>query len=92
LVAIDNPVNPRNYLGKFWLDSLVHDEKMLHYIVDLVGSKRVAMGSDYPFPLGEDVPGTIIKGSSLNENQKADLLHHSALEWLNMSKDFFLEE
>lgn len=92
LVAIDNPVNPRNYLGKFWLDSLVHDEKMLHYIVDLVGSKRVAMGSDYPFPLGEDVPGTIIKGSSLNENQKADLLHHSALEWLNLSKDFFIKE
>ncbi len=29
LVAIDNPKNPRDYLGKFWLDSLVHDKAML---------------------------------------------------------------
>ena len=33
LVAIDNPVSPEKYLGQFWLDSLVHDPKMLEYIV-----------------------------------------------------------
>ena len=25
LVAVDNPVPPRDYLGRFWVDSLVHD-------------------------------------------------------------------
>lgn len=35
LVAVDNNVNPRNYLGKFWIDSLVHDRKTLHYSVDV---------------------------------------------------------
>ena len=27
LVAVDNAVNPRDYIGKFWVDSLVHDKK-----------------------------------------------------------------
>ena len=27
LVQVDNIVNPRDYIGKFWIDSLVHDEK-----------------------------------------------------------------
>jgi aminocarboxymuconate-semialdehyde decarboxylase len=90
LVAIDNPVNPRNYLGKFWLDSLVHDPAMLDYVVKLVGANRVAMGSDYPFPLGELQPGTLIKGSDYEQNIKELLLSGSALEWLNLKKEMFV--
>ena len=54
---VNNDVNPRDYCGQFWLDSLVHDEETLKTIVNLVGSNRVIMGSDYPFPLGEHQPG-----------------------------------
>jgi aminocarboxymuconate-semialdehyde decarboxylase len=90
LVAIDNNVNPREYLGKFYLDSLVHDPKMLDYIVDLVGADRVALGSDYPFPLGENEPGKMIKSMPYSDDVKARLLHGSALEWLNMKKDLFV--
>jgi aminocarboxymuconate-semialdehyde decarboxylase len=43
-------VNPREYLGKFWVDSLVHDEKALKYILDVIGENKVVLGSDYPFP------------------------------------------
>lgn len=50
LVAVDNKRNPREYLGKFWVDSLVHDEKVLQYVVDVMGEDRVCLGSDYPFP------------------------------------------
>ena len=89
LVAIDNQVNPRNYLGKFWLDSLVHDPKMLHYIVDLMGANRIALGSDYPFPLGENIPGKLIKESTFSQEIKESLLHRSALEWLGKSKHEF---
>ena len=89
LVAIDNQVNPRNYLGKFWLDSLVHDPKMLHYIVDLIGANRIALGSDYPFPLGENIPGKLIKESTFSQEIKESLLHKSALEWLGKSKHEF---
>jgi len=89
LCAIDNNVNPKDYLGQFWLDSLVHDHSMLDYVVDLVGSNRVALGTDYPFPLGELEPGKLIRSSSFPDKVKEDLLSGAALEWLDLSKDKF---
>ena len=52
LVATKNKINPREYLGKFYLDSLVHDELALEFLIDLIGEDNIVMGSDYPFPLG----------------------------------------
>ena len=89
LCAVDNPVNPRNYLGKFWLDSLVHDVDMLKYLVKIVGAKRVALGTDYPFPLGERMAGSLIESMGFDDETKANLLHGSALEWLNLDKKNF---
>jgi len=86
LVAIHNNVNPKEYLGKFFVDSLVHDATMLDYIVKLIGTNRVALGSDYPFPLGEDVPGSLIDSMPYDDKTKELLCSGSALEWLNMKK------
>lgn len=90
LTAIDNPYPPKNYLGKFYLDSLVHNAEMLHYLIRLIGVNHVALGSDYPFPLGEDIPGSLIKSENFNEQEKEFLLHRSALEWLKEDKSKFL--
>ena len=90
LCAIDNPVNPRDYLGRFWFDSLVHDPKVLRYIVDLVGSNRVALGTDYPFPLGELEPGDLIARSSLSRREREDLLFRSAFEWMGVDPARYL--
>ncbi len=90
LTAIDNPYPPVRYLGKFFLDSLVHDASMLHYLVNLIGVNRIALGSDYPFPLGEDIPGALIKSENFSEEEKEFLLHRSALEWLREDKKKFL--
>ena len=89
LCAVDNPVNPRNYLGKFWLDSLVHDEMMLEYLVKLFGAEKIALGTDYPFPLGEEIAGTLIESMPFDDEAKAKLLHGAALEWLNLKKGLF---
>lgn len=90
LVAIDNNVNPREYIGKFYIDSLVHDPKTLDYVIDLFGANRIALGSDYPFPLGETIPGKMIKEMPYDRSIKEQLLHKSALEWLNLSKEKFI--
>ena len=84
LVAIDNDKNPRNYLGKFWLDSLVHDEDALHFLIKLIGEDKICLGSDYPFPLGELQPGKLIEDSKLMEAIKEKLLYKNAKEWLNI--------
>lgn len=90
LVAVDNPINPRNYLGKFWVDSAVFDPKFLRYIIDLYGSNRVCLGSDYPFPLGEWEPGKLIASMNLDIETQVDLFHRSALEWMGKDKASFL--
>jgi aminocarboxymuconate-semialdehyde decarboxylase len=89
LVAVDNNVNPKNYLGKFWVDSLTHDADMLHHLIKLFGSNRVALGTDYPFPLGEIVPAELIHSMNLNNQVKEDLLSRAALEWLGVKKEKF---
>jgi len=91
LCAKDNQVNPRDYLGRFYLDSLVHDPEILKYIINLVGHNRVALGTDYPFPLGELEPGRLIESiSEFSPEVKECLLNGSALEWLNLEKSRFI--
>lgn len=91
LCAVDNDVNPRKYLGRFYLDSLVHDEKALHYLIDIVGAEYIALGSDYPFPLGEHEPGRLIEScEKISDAAKARMLSGTALEWLGMDKKQFL--
>jgi len=89
LVAVDNPINPREYLDKIYFDSLVHSSEMLEYLVNLVGAERIALGTDYPFPLGELEPGKLIESSIYDDVTKAQMLHGTALDWLNLDKTLF---
>ncbi len=89
LCAVDNNVNPRDYLGKFYLDSLVHDDTVLKYIVDLIGADKVVLGSDYPFPLGELEPGTLIRSAEFTGETESKLLGENALNWLGIDKSVF---
>ncbi|HEY1859678.1 MAG TPA: amidohydrolase family protein [Gemmataceae bacterium] len=87
LCAVDNPNNPRSYLGKFYLDSLVHDADALRALIRLVGADKIALGSDYPFPLGEDVPGKLIESmDDLPPTAKNRLLAGTALEFLGLER------
>jgi aminocarboxymuconate-semialdehyde decarboxylase len=90
LVAIDNPHNPRTYLGKFWVDSITHDINALEYILKMQGSKRVCLGSDYPFPLGDLEIGKFIEDSNLSQQVKEDIFANATLEWLQLDKNLFI--
>jgi len=89
LVAVDNAVHPRNYLGKFWVDTVVHDKDLLMYILKLIGSKKITFGSDYPFPLGDPGLGKFIEETDLDEKVMNDIFHGAALEWLGIRKEKF---
>jgi len=90
LVATENTTNPREYLAngstpaRFYVDSLVHDADALMLLIKLFGSKRVALGSDYPFPLGEAHPGRLIESIKLSAEEKAKLLSETAREFLGL--------
>jgi aminocarboxymuconate-semialdehyde decarboxylase len=91
LVATDNKTNPRHYLAhgktpaRFFVDSLVHDADVLRLLLKLFGAQRVALGSDYPFPLGEARPGKLIESMKLSAKDKSQLLVKTAREFLGIN-------
>lgn len=80
--------SPRSYLGRFYVDSLVHDANALRHLVDLMGADRVALGTDYPFPLGEQRPGELIESiQEFSAGVKEKLLFRTAQEFLGLAKN-----
>ena len=88
LCAIDNNIDPIDYLGKFWVDSLVHDIDALNFLIRKVGIEKIALGTDYPFPLGENEPGRLIQSSGISEKNKEMLFSQNALDWLDLNQTF----
>jgi len=86
LCAIDNDKSPKDYLGHFWVDSLVHDRDSFDLLVKVIGEDRICCGSDYPFPLGEHYPGKLIEELAVNDAQQELFLSTNALEWLGLDK------
>ncbi len=87
LVAVHNDVNPREYLGKFWIDSITHDEKYLRYCIDMIGSAKICLGSDYPFPLGDLEIGKFIEEMNLPQEDLDNIMYRSTLDWLGLSSE-----
>ena len=91
LCAIDNDKLPSTYLGKFWVDSLVHDRTALSYLISKIGMEKIALGTDYPFPLGELEPGSLInKMNNLSADNRDMLFSRNALNWLGIDKNSLL--
>jgi aminocarboxymuconate-semialdehyde decarboxylase len=84
LCAIDTKTSPREQVGKFYVDSLVHDEATLRFLISVYGEDKIALGSDYPFPLGEQRPGAMIEAMDLDADAQQRLLSGTAREWLGL--------
>ncbi len=87
-------ISPTQFLSSrqsnIWVDGLVHDPDLLQYICKKIGSNRVLMGSDYPFPLGEmPTPGDMIANDEqvatmFSEEERSRMLGFNALEFLGI--------
>jgi aminocarboxymuconate-semialdehyde decarboxylase len=75
---------PSTYVDRFDVDSLVHDARALRYLVDVMGAESVLLGSDYPFPLGEEHVGNVVRTSGLGADVERRLLGANAVEFLGL--------
>lgn len=90
LCQTNTRIPPREFLGRFFVDALVHDRDAMRLVVQTIGAERICMGSDYPFPLGEARPGELIESMpDLSEYEKDRMLWASALEFLGLPQDAF---
>ena len=75
---------PSHYLDRIRVDSAVFEQRTLQFLVEVMGTDRVLLGSDYPFPLGEARAGTLIRESRSSPEVKAKLLGGNAVKFLNL--------
>ena len=78
---------PSHYLNRFWTDSAVFDQRALQFLVETVGANQVMLGSDYPFPLGEERVGSLIRKSNLPQDVKVKLLSGNARSFLALNAE-----
>lgn len=72
IVREDCPQLPSSYVKRFFVDSAVFDPGALRLLVDVMGADRVMLGSDSPFPLGEQSIGAgVLEHPQLSEQDKA---------------------
>lgn len=77
-------MSPIHYVDRFSVDSAIFDQRSLQLLVDIMGEDRVMLGSDYPYPLGEEHIGALIRGSHLSPGGKAKMLGGNAAEFFRI--------
>jgi aminocarboxymuconate-semialdehyde decarboxylase len=65
--------DPAEGLALLYTDSIVHDPRVLRFVVDMIGADRVMMGSDMPFPIGDEAPARIVAAAGLKPDQVASI-------------------
>lgn len=102
LVATDCSERPCEVWKRLYFDSITHSSEALMYLVDQVGAGKVALGSDFPFPLGEVAsvapvtgevlniyPGQRVQSLPLKPADISMLLAGTAFEWLGLPASHF---
>ncbi len=78
---------PSEYLGRFYVDSIVFDAAALRFLVEICGEDKVMLGSDYPFPLGEEFVGTLIRSADgFDDATRSKLLGGNAVGFLGLEE------
>ena len=63
IVREDCPRLPSTYCDRFNVDSAIFDAGALRLLVEKMGRERVMLGTDAPFPLGEQTPGELVEST-----------------------------
>lgn len=85
IVRQDCPRKPSEYVKRFHVDSAVFDPGALRLLVDVMGTDRVMLGSDYPFPLGEQSIGKLVADQPwLTAADKDAIYARNAIEFFGL--------
>lgn len=85
IVRQDCPNPPSSYVDRMYVDSAVFSDGSLRLLVDVMGPDQVLLGTDYPFPLGEQVLGEgVVNSKTLSKDEKARVLRSNAVRFLGI--------
>jgi aminocarboxymuconate-semialdehyde decarboxylase len=63
--------DPDAALAQLYYDTIVQDRRTLRYLADIVGTERIMMGSDMPFPIGDLAPLKIVAETGFSDAESA---------------------
>jgi aminocarboxymuconate-semialdehyde decarboxylase len=61
--------DPVEALSHIYTDTILHDVRVLKFVIEMIGTDRLMMGSDMPFPIGDTEPMKIVAAAGLNSAQ-----------------------
>jgi aminocarboxymuconate-semialdehyde decarboxylase len=65
--------DPVEGLSRLYLDTIVHDERVLKFVIGMLGTERLMLGSDMPFPIGDLEPMRVVAAAGLTAEQAASV-------------------
>ncbi len=84
IIREDCPRPPSEYLDRFYVDSAVFDARSLRLLIDVMGAERVLLGSDYPYPLGEQEVGRLVSTADLPSATQQRIMLHNTVEFFGL--------
>jgi aminocarboxymuconate-semialdehyde decarboxylase len=63
--------DPVEALGRVYTDTILHDPRVLRFVIAMMGADRIMLGSDMPFPIGDMVPTKIVAEAGVTAEQAA---------------------
>jgi len=61
--------DPVEGLAHIYTDTVLHDARVLKFVIEMMGTERLMMGSDMPFPIGDLEPMQIVAAAGLTPAQ-----------------------
>ena len=65
--------DPDASLAALWYDALVQDVDTLRFLALKVGTGRIMLGSDMPFPIGDLAPRKVIEAAGFKPDEVASI-------------------
>ena len=65
--------DPMEALPLLYTDTIVHDPRVLRFVVEIMGTERLMLGSDMPFPIGDEEPLKVVDAAGLRPDQIASI-------------------
>jgi len=65
--------DPVEALAHIYSDTILHDVRVLKFVIEMMGTQRLMMGSDMPFPIGDSEPMRIVTDAALSKEQTASI-------------------
>jgi len=80
----NNAIHPNQYADaldgfrRLYFDTVLFDPRALRFLCELAGSDKVVLGSDHPFPIGDDNPTKVVEQAPLNASERKAILGETA--------------